>query len=419
MSLLKQYKEEKNKKPFVQYSTPLNPFNSWKVMYHMERMQSIDRWMDIMDIYYSNNEDYKNILLPPVYVTVDPTDICNHGCPWCISSQIQESDNTTLKKELMESLGEFLGKWRRKVDDLHMASVKAVVLAGGGEPLANKSTIDFVKVLSENYKKYGLEYSIITNGELLTDKIAEIVMNSASWIGFSVDAGDTESHKLQHAPKKKNVDNFKIIIDNIKMMCDMKKDVNKRISRVNDKELNVGYKFNIHPYSYKTMLEAARIAKEIGCNQIQFKPTYVDNPEELFTPEIIQESQNNISKCRELYEDDNFKVVGMIHKVGTAWEAVHDFTSCKATPLGLIFSADGNMYLCCDRRGVPELNLGRWHDGNIARGDWIDGLWGSKKHYELIKNINLSECPRCTFRFYNQVMDKAIEDKDPMDKNFL
>lgn len=426
MSKLKQYPNDSEKKPFMQYSSPFNPFNSWKSAFHIKRMIAIKKWMAYNKNSHPDINIPKEFIPTPVYVTIDPSDACNHGCPWCISSTIQENDSTVLSKDILISLAEFIPKWT-KLTTSGPTWVNAIVLAGGGEPLLNKHTPDFIQKVSElRYYNSHIrnevsfeqlpEIALITNGELLTKDIAKLLIEHASWTGFSVDAGNTEDHKKQHEPKHKNKnrDAFQTIVDNIEMLCALRKEVKRYV----ETPLNVGYKFNIHAWSYTSMLEAARIAKKIGCDQIQFKPTYVDNPDEVYTPEMIEESQSNIIKARELYEDSTFKVIGMIHKVGPAWQPMLDFSHCSATPLGLIFSADGSLYLCCDRRGDPKLQLGRWHDGKITRKDFINELWGSREHYNLISEINLDECPRCTFRFYNQLMDQSIEN-DPMNSNFL
>lgn len=408
-NLLKQF-GPKESKTVKQYTSAFTPFNSWKFMFHASRVEKILEWLNCIDFWKNNNPE----LPPPVYVTIDPTNVCNHGCPWCISSLIQENDNTTLSKEILINLYDKLRSYEKLGH-----KINAIVLAGGGEPLANKGTFDMIKHMHEKMFDglSNIEYSIITNGELLNEEIARIIAKSASWIGFSVDSGDYESHQKMHAPKRKNVDNFSKIISNIKMINDIKVNIGRY--RIVKNQLNVGYKFNIHPDNYRTMIEATKIAKEIGCDQIQFKPTYLDNAFEVMPP-IIDEAQENINKARELYEDDKFKVFGVIHKFGPSWQPNHDFGACTMTPLGLIFSADGNMYLCCDRRGEPSLNLGKWvnsSDNKTLDENFFD-LWGSEKHKDLIKNINTKDCPRCTFYHYNKTVSEAFI-IDNMNKNFL
>lgn len=400
--LLKQFGPKKEKEGYKQYTDAFNPFNSWKVAYHTDRMKMIMAWL--------NEDTYLPRLIPlppPVYVTVDPTDVCNHACHFCISGKIQESDNTTLKKDQLIRLADSILGW-----DEHGFKVKSMVLAGGGEPLVNKDTIHLLRHLanSERVIKKDFEFAMISNGELLNHEISNIMVDHATWIGFSVDSGNSEDHAKMHIPKKKGIDNFKIIIRNIENICSLR---NERGSK-----LNIGYKFNIHPDSVHSMIEGAKLAKQIGCNQIQFKPTHVDNAIEIMPP-IIEEAQNNIMECRKTLEDENFKVYGAIHKFGSSWQPNHDFGACTMTPLGLIFSADGNMYLCCDRRGEPSLNLNQWNKDGVNILYMIEKYWGSIKHRDLIRGIKTSECPRCTLYHYNKMGTEMFGNKDPMNVNFL
>lgn len=395
--LLRQFGPKKE--GYKQYTDAFNPFNSWKVAYHTDRMKLIMNWLK----YDSKYPHFHTPLPPPVYVTLDPSDACGHSCPWCLSATIQDMDSTTLKEDLMIKITQSILSWENA-----RFMVKAMVLAGGGEPLLNKGTLGLLKYLSKHKRVLNkdFEFSIISNGEFLTEEISEILCDHATWAGFSIDSGNSEDHKKMHVPKRKNVDGFKIVIDNVAKLCEIKS--------VKKSKLNIGYKFNIHPDSVTSMIEGAQLAKRIGCNQIQFKPTHVDNAIDIMPP-IIEEAQNNIMECRKTLEDDNFKVYGAIHKFGPQWSPNHDFGACTMTPLGMIISANSEIYLCCDRRGDPTLSLGKWNeDGKITN---FSRMWGSLKHKELINGIKTSECPRCTFYHYQKVAVELTQDN--MNYNFL
>lgn len=51
-----------------------NPFNSYKLLVHVERWRQIKRGRPIP---------------PPVLITVDPTNICNFNCVWCNAEYIR------------------------------------------------------------------------------------------------------------------------------------------------------------------------------------------------------------------------------------------------------------------------------------------------------------------------------------------
>ena len=51
-----------------------NPFNSYKLLVH------VDRWREIRR---------NRPVPPPVLITVDPTNVCNYNCTWCNAAYIR------------------------------------------------------------------------------------------------------------------------------------------------------------------------------------------------------------------------------------------------------------------------------------------------------------------------------------------
>ena len=394
---------------YMQYTNPFNSFNSWKVMFHINRMKAIRKAVK------SGNPSF---LPPPVFVTVDPSNACCHDCPWCISSDVKRKDSTIVSRDILLDLARLIGVG----DLLHLGGemINAVAIAGGGEPLMNKNCSEFMRILGNNT----VELSLLTNGEMLNDETIECLARYARWVGFSVDAGDADTHSKMHRSRflkinqRNNTNSFEKVLSNI-----------KKLSVTRDKfraaphharqfgPLRIGYKFNLHPDNFRLIPEAARAARDSGCDEILFRPTHITDYE-LFEP-IIDLAKNYIVGARHDFENDRFKVYGVLHKFGNNWEAVHDFDKCLSTPLGLVFSSDGNMYMCCDRRGDTSLSLGRWHDGKRVLHRDIENAWRSEKHLRLINDIVLNDCPRCSMRFYNKLMNEALDRKDPMTSNFL
>ena len=97
----------------------------------------------------------------PVLIELDPSNTCNHGCYFCISSYIHlpESKNLeTYNKSVMpENI--LLGACKDFVD----MGVRAVNWTGGGEPTINPHLGKAIKYLGENNIKMGM----FTNGTLL------------------------------------------------------------------------------------------------------------------------------------------------------------------------------------------------------------------------------------------------------------
>lgn len=116
------------------------------------------------------NADYVSLLLgrgscPPILVEVDPSNACNHGCDFCLSSYVH-SDRKMLDKETL----------LRLCRDLNAVGAKAINWTGGGEPTTNPHLQDAIRFIGENTN---IKMGLFTNGTLL-DRIAMAQSMSAA-----------------------------------------------------------------------------------------------------------------------------------------------------------------------------------------------------------------------------------------------
>ena len=99
----------------------------------------------------------------PIYVRVKPTNRCNHHCFYCAyDSNSPIKIDRTLEipcEKMMEILADFKNM-----------GVKAVTFSGGGEPLI----YPHIEETMEKTLDYGIDLSIITNGQKLNNKRAEL-----------------------------------------------------------------------------------------------------------------------------------------------------------------------------------------------------------------------------------------------------
>ena len=183
----------------------------------------------------------------------------------------------------------------------------------------------------------------------------------------------------------------------------------KNISSLRNKykDLEITYKFLVHPYNINSIYEAVENAKLSGCSFFHLRPVGKtwDNLGEsiIFSEEDVSLSSSLIDKARKDFEDDNFKVFGIIHKFGVDWDIKHSFNKCYAVGMTCVISPDNVVELCCDRRGDIKTNL-----CNFVNLEEIKDSWSSKKHFEILENINLSDCPRCTYTPHNEIFEHFI-----------
>lgn len=353
-----------------------NSFNSLKVLAWQRELKNMSDWF--------KGEDVK--LNPPVSVTVDPTNICNINCTWCIWKDFRASNPISVPKSQLLEMPKFLADW----------GVKSVCIAGGGEPLLHPAIVEFISLL----KQEGLEIGLITNGLKLQDKvIREEVRTCCRWVGISVDAATADTYLKT---KKTLVGNFKKVIDSIAWLAKNRVGVNRP---------QIGMKFLIHHLNYGEMYQFADLAKSLGANDVHFRPVYI--PGYKFSPGVRKTAEFHLREARKSLESTDFHIYGIVHKFERDWHRAIRFEKCRATPIAGFFAADGIFYICCDRRGDKILNLGKFYpyDKFIER-------WGSKEHLEKVQHISPGACPRCTQGITNELIEKVIID-DEMTLKFV
>lgn len=380
-----------------------NPFNSYKLMAHVETWKRIKRGRNIP---------------APILVTVDPTNLCNLDCHWCNARFIRNQRHRSLSAKALSDISAFLPKWKN--DSGIGPGVLAVCVAGGGEPLMNPHTGQFIDRLIH----HNIEVGVVTNG-LLIDHFIDSLAQS-TWVGVSVDAG---SDKTYHAYKGRKKGQFERVIDNIALLIDYAKMHHTQLGKPH-LAYGVSYKYLLYEDNIGEIYQAAKLAKEIGCKNIHFRPaaTTWDNigteREIAFNKDQIEQFNEQIALAMEL-DDDTFGVYGITHKFNNQFTRSNCFEYCHALFMTAVFepptdqdkTTDGAFVLglCCDRRGDSKLELGT----NLTDVNQISKLWGSRAHWSISDAVNVhEECPRCTYQPHNEIYENVILE-DSMTYKFI
>ena len=350
-----------------------NPFNSMKVLLWRQHLEGM-----------ANGK-----LLPPVTVDFDPTNLCNSKCIWCNSKTFRKNHPDSMSTQHMIELAEFLGKW----------GVKSACVAGGGEPMLNPGTSEALYKFNE----VGIKTGVITNGIQMSEKQMVSIVDNSTWCGFSIDAGDKDDFKSVHG-----VDKFEQVIKNLTKLI--------RIKEQRNSNVEITYKYLLHPNNAESIFKGAIIAKAIGCDMMQVRPVCWDNLYDQPERDPIDFKPVKKSMLKQMTDsnkltDNEFKFFGVRHKFGEDMERKVAFNKCRAVSIMAVYCADGNIHLCHDLRGKKDWILCSHKDPKE-----ILDVWGSKKHIDMINNINPNKCPRCTFETYNEIIEKVImEDRMYMD----
>ena len=372
-----------------------NPFNSYKLLSHVSRWSKIKRGRPIP---------------PPVLVTVDPTNACNFNCEWCNAAFVRKERKGVLSEKMLTDLADFLPRWGAGNHGFK-PGVMSVCVAGGGEPLLNPATAVFIDRLIAN----GIEVGIVTNGSHLIENIDSL--SQCTWVGVSMDAGTSKTFdKLKGlSPSKKYFDR---IIEGIVVLVDYAKRQNTRLG-LKHPAYGVSYKYLLYKDNIGEVYQATKLAKEIGCKNIHFRPAGTTwdkigtEKQIIFTSDEIALFKEQITKAMEL-DDDTFGVYGITHKFNSQFESSNYFEKCYSIFMTAVFMPpttkeapkDAFVFgLCCDRRGDEKLELAT----NIEDVEKIDQLWGGKRHWKMHDSITVAaECPRCTYQPHNEIYEQVI-----------
>ncbi|MFH0863522.1 MAG: radical SAM protein [Candidatus Gottesmanbacteria bacterium] len=304
----------------------------------------------------------KRSTLGPLIVELDPTTACNFLCPDCINSNL-------LNKGQIESQRLF-----KLLQEFKRAGVKGIIFIGGGEPLCHTSMPQPII----DAHKLGIEIGLTTNGLLINQFLDEIAKN-VSWIRVSVDAAREETFSIlrpSHIPNS-----YERVISNIKKLVQVKQGI-------------LGYSFlMVERYSpdgtlitnCHEILDAALLAKKIGCDYFEFKPK-VDSHHHLIplSREVKRSLLQQLPKLDSL-NNDHFTVIypkSIDHLLkGINPDQPKFYTTCPSLELRTVVTPRG-IYPCPYKRGYEEAKIGSTND------TVFDKYWRSRKRRTKTQAVN-------------------------------
>ena len=290
--------------------------------------------------------------------------------------------------------------------------VRAVCIAGGGEPLLNPHTSEFILAL----RAAKIQVGVVTNGYLIDRHLDALAQ--CTWVGVSMDAGAEVSYEWTKATPPGA---WWRVRENIARLA-------KRFGPRRSFGHGVTWKYLVTPGNVGEVAQAARIARDCGCRAIHYRP--VGTPWQdigtdravVFSEDALLEWTRQIADAQELDSPD-FGVFGVTHKFSPQFERQQTFSACHAVFMTGVVSPptnagpkDGYCFgVCCDRRGDPALELVT----DCADVGKISAMWGSAAHWAIHDAIKIgADCPRCTYQPHNEIFEQVIQ-QDAMTHVFI
>ena len=313
--------------------------------------------------------DWKKGTTSPLIVELDPTAVCDLACPGCISEDIIATGNSFSSERLLK-----LGK------EFKDSGVKGVIFIGGGEPLAHPSSGKLIKYFGEN----NISIGITTNGTFIDRYLDEIAQYS-NWTRVSMDAATETMFEILR-PTKGGGSKFSHIVKNMRELAKIKKGKLGFSFLIRSEVEGDGIVSNVHE-----IYNAAVLAKEIGCDYFEVKPSY--NYKNDVAHSLVKHSDITIKNIKQELNklsslvDDKFNIVKAItldaSLSGVQKKQVKKYTTCPATELRTLVTPVGT-FVCPYWRGKKQFNVGDAKNTNFSE------LWISNKRKDIQQWLNPS-----------------------------
>jgi MoaA/NifB/PqqE/SkfB family radical SAM enzyme/SAM-dependent methyltransferase len=185
----------------------------------------------------------------PHTVEVEITNRCNMHCRMC-NRWKWIKDNPKLAKEMN------LAQLQKLFSELKKVGTKKILISGG-EPLIREDFQEIIKSIKSN----GMEITIVTNGTLMNNKIADVLEKASAETIFSLDGSKAEIHDLSRGVKG----TWQRTIEGIKKVVATKKKVDGG---------KVGINCTIQSLNASDIYNIAEVADNLGVDFIRFGITH-------------------------------------------------------------------------------------------------------------------------------------------------
>jgi len=314
----------------------------------------------------------------PRYVRIKPTNKCCHNCWFCVYDKNNSGMHETFNREDEMSRNQLLSI----LLNLHYCSVGAITFSGGGEPLLHPDICDALYFV----KKFGIKYSVLTNGQYLSGTRADI-LRDASWVRISADYYSKRSYKLSGRG-----DMFEQTMDNIYLFS---------LNKSETCELSMN--FIVTHQNCNKLYQAAEFWKDKGIETIRFSPVWIKRFS-MYHAGVrpIAESQINIAKA--MLEDDKFTIQSGYSTQSV--EAVRCYSRCYYQEVVPAIGADCNVYRC-HNTAYSEHGL----IGSLKDRSFMD-MWNSEETANKIKGYDASVCAhQCANDRKNEFINELLSCK--------
>jgi MoaA/NifB/PqqE/SkfB family radical SAM enzyme len=274
------------------------------------------------------------------------------------------------------------------LNDCAAMGVRAIQFTGGGEPTVHPQHIELFELTST----LGMSWSLVTNGIKLLPKHTETFLK-ASWIRVSLDAGSAEAYASIREAREVDFDK---VLANVTSLCE---------ARERDSQLIVGVGYVVTPDNFHEVVQAAKLVRETGADNLRVSAMFSPENENMLTPEQWEIAENSC-KLAEDEQTESFQVFNRFEaRRADLVQHNPDYETCGYQHFTTYIGGDLNVYRCCNTSYNTRGLLGSLEDQRFKH------LWYSQEVRDQLNNFNARGCDKCQFNGINRFINYLAADR--------
>ncbi len=314
----------------------------------------------------------------PLWAEVHPTDDCNHDCIWCIALSERQKAAALSGQRLL-----------RLMDELADSGVIEVLLSGGGDPLQHPD----IRSVIERGASRGMAMKLITNAGNMTEEHVDVILQHCASVRFSLDAGNTATHRLIHRPSSSPGDDFETIVQRISQITR---------GRRPGPPPHVMTSFVLHSRSIQSLGEFLSVSQGLGVDGVDIKYNFLATRKE--TEELFETANIIIDGFSALHPEFPVGRDRYIPRKGVPATTTDDAQKWPNLRLSVTIDASGDLYPCCHLTGNPA-----FLEGNVQNRPFQE-VWFDPEHLARLAEIETGteKCIMCIQKSPGQAVTRAI-----------
>ncbi len=315
----------------------------------------------------SAREQYMKEHITIMYII--PTNTCNLRCKYCFIGKLNDKPIKMEESTLIKAI-EMFNSHLEKIGE------KGTIFLYGAEPLLN---FDLIKlgVLYVKKQNYNIQFSMVSNGILITEEIADFIKNNNISLGISIDG------------PKEITDENRIFKSNNKSVYDF---VLNKIELLKEKNVDFGLSITIAPIFLENEDYFLNWISKLGVYNISYNLLHFTTKTDEWK-EYYKKATKFIYKSNKKLFDQGFNEDRINRKYDSFYNRIFKFSDCGAI--------GGNQITVCPN-GDIEICHGYWNYKrkilpNINQIQSFSDLFDNPEYIKWSNNITLNKkkCLRC------------------------